>query len=127
MRALDAARERAYSFTQAASQPQPAPPPSGAARPPRPLFWPLDGRDVASPSPPPERPSRAQGAPDLDATAVAGDVERAMWGSPTPFYPSPLPLPLVQEMNSLEARSKVFGGAKKVTARLPRRRTLAGR
>ncbi|KAH9891108.1 hypothetical protein C8Q73DRAFT_702907 [Cubamyces lactineus] len=93
---------------------------------PRGPYWSFDPRDSASPSPPLER-AGAQCARGGDEAAELGPP---MWGSPTPFYPSPLPLPLVSasgaEMSSLEARSRAFGTARKV-ARVPRRRTLAGR
>ncbi|KAL7285830.1 hypothetical protein ACG7TL_000939 [Trametes sanguinea] len=137
VRALEAARERAQSQTAqppASSQPQPQPQSQAPARPPRrpqSRFWPFDYRDLVSPSPPLERERdldrngrAAQCGPD---GAGAGEAERPMWGSPTPFYPSVLPLPLVQEMSALEARSRAFGGAAKQVARMPRRRTLAGR
>ncbi|KAI9059606.1 hypothetical protein FKP32DRAFT_1760902 [Trametes sanguinea] len=135
VRALEAARERAQSqITQSQpSQPLASSESASPARPPRrpqSRFWPFDYRDLVSPSPPPERErdldrngrplQQAQCGPD-------GTLERPMWGSPTPFYPSVLPLPLVQEVSTLEARSRAFGGAAKQIARMPRRRTLAGR
>ncbi|RPD81586.1 hypothetical protein L226DRAFT_527856 [Lentinus tigrinus ALCF2SS1-7] len=76
---------------------------------------------VSSPSPPLER-ARRDGT---EGGAQAGaDLERPMWGSPTPFYPSPLPLPLAQDVGSLEARSRAFA-APKMLARVPRRRGVA--
>ncbi|KAJ8488708.1 hypothetical protein ONZ51_g3400 [Trametes cubensis] len=95
-------------------------------------YWSFDPRDDVSPSPPPERAGRRGGAQCARGGGEAAELGPPMWGSPTPFYPSPLPLPLVSasgsggEMSSLEARSRAFGAAKKV-ARVPRRRTLAGR
>ncbi|KAI0325609.1 hypothetical protein GY45DRAFT_1356627 [Cubamyces sp. BRFM 1775] len=101
---------------------------------PRAPYWSFDPRDDVSPSPPLERAGRGarEGAQCARARGEAAELGRPMWGSPTPFYPSPLPLPLVSasgsgaEMSSLEARSRAFGAAKRV-ARVPRRGTLAGR
>ncbi|KAI0367525.1 hypothetical protein BV20DRAFT_1054803 [Pilatotrama ljubarskyi] len=129
MRALDAARERAQSQQQQPqSQSQQAQPP----RRPPPSFW-ADYVHLSSPSPPLERSSdrgarggTSTGARAQDKRADGASPEQPMWGSPTPFHPSPLPLPLVQDVNSLQARSRVFESEKKV-ARMPRRRALAGR
>ncbi|KAL1952304.1 hypothetical protein VTO73DRAFT_1453 [Trametes versicolor] len=102
MRALDAARDRAQS-----SQPLM-----------RSSFWPPDYADGDLPSPPLDR-SMAAGAGD-------GDLEQPVWGSPTPFHPSPLPLPRVENVSSLQVRSRAYGGAK--VARMSRRRApVAGR
>ncbi len=104
MRALDAARERAQSQHPLTSA----------------SFWPPDYADAygSPPSPTLER-SSAAGAGD-------GDLEQPVWGSPTPFYPSPLPLPRVENVSSLQARSRAYGGAK--VARMSRRRApVAGR
>ncbi|KAI0651448.1 hypothetical protein C8Q79DRAFT_933331 [Trametes meyenii] len=114
MRALDAARERAQSEPQTRAE----------ALPPR-SQWPFNYEDISSPSPPLERSMRAAAAARGQCAARAS-LEQPVWGSPTPFRPSLLPLPLVEDVNSLQARSRVFGGAKKV-ARMPRRRSLAGR
>ncbi|KAI0638979.1 hypothetical protein C8Q77DRAFT_21377 [Trametes polyzona] len=86
-------------------------------------FWTFN-YPLASPSL--ERPS-ATAADDLEQRERQQQQQQpVMWGSPTPFYPSPLPLPRVEEVSSLQARSRTFAGAKKV-GRLPRRRALAGR
>lgn len=77
---------------------------------------------VPSPSPPLDRPRH-----DMNASRTAPGYQRTAdleWGSRTPFRPSPLPLPLVEDVTSLEARSRVFGGAKKYV-RMPRRKVLA--
>ncbi|KAI0762588.1 hypothetical protein C8Q74DRAFT_1371604 [Fomes fomentarius] len=80
---------------------------------------------VPSPSPPLDRPRHDMNASGTaPANQHAADLERPTWGSPTPFRPSPLPLPLVEDVTSLEARSRVFGGAKKYV-RMPRRKVLA--
>ncbi|KAI0358953.1 hypothetical protein OH77DRAFT_1420455 [Trametes cingulata] len=124
MRALDAARERAQSQQQSQSQSQSQ---SQAPRRPPPPFW-ADYVDLTSPSPPLERSRdrRTRAGAQEQCAASAANLEQPMWGSPIPFHPSPLPLPLVQDVNSLQARSRVFGSEKKV-ARMPRRRALAGR
>ncbi len=74
---------------------------------------------VSSPSPPPERARRHR-----TVEARGANLEQPMWGSPTPFYPSPLPLPLVQDVGSLAVRSQAFA-VPKVLARIPRRRGIA--
>ncbi|KAI0771004.1 hypothetical protein BD413DRAFT_554475 [Trametes elegans] len=108
MRALDAAWERALPGPPAQA---PAPSRSQRQQVRPPFVWPFD----PSPSPPLERSS-------------AAEPETQMWGSPVPFCPSLLPLPRVEDVDDLQARSRAFGGAKKV-ARMPRRRStsLAGR
>ena len=79
------------------------------------------GTILSSPSPPLERARRDR--PE-GGTREDGALEQPMWGSPTPFYPSPLPLPLVQDVGSLEVRSRAFA-APKMHARIPRRRGVA--
>ncbi|KAH9927477.1 uncharacterized protein BXZ73DRAFT_78517 [Epithele typhae] len=77
---------------------------------------------------PPSPPASGLGADDRRRTPPAErEPERAMWGSPVPFHPSPLPLPRVEDIGGLEARSRAFSGPKTV-ARLPRKRgfTQAG-
>ncbi|TFK93003.1 hypothetical protein K466DRAFT_581328 [Polyporus arcularius HHB13444] len=74
---------------------------------------------VSSPSSPPERARRHR-----TVEARGANLEQPMWGSPTPFYPSPLPLPLVQHVGSLAVRSQAFA-VPKVLARIPRRRGIA--
>ncbi|KAI0719130.1 hypothetical protein C8T65DRAFT_636879 [Cerioporus squamosus] len=74
---------------------------------------------VSSASPPPERARR-----DRTADVRGAKLEQPMWGSPTPFNPSPLPLPLVEDIGSLEVRSQAFA-APKMLARIPRRRGIA--
>ena len=50
--------------------------------------------------------------------------EAERWGSPMPFYPSALPLPLVEDVGSLQARSRVFGSAEKIAC-MPRKRAVS--
>ncbi|KAM5531511.1 hypothetical protein V8D89_014836 [Ganoderma adspersum] len=83
-----------------------------------------------SPTPPLERSRRERngrdGAPRARAHhhAQGSETERPMWGSPTPFYPSALPLPLVEDVGSLQARSRVFGSAEKIAC-MPRKRAVS--
>ncbi|PIL30893.1 hypothetical protein GSI_07062 [Ganoderma sinense ZZ0214-1] len=83
-----------------------------------------------APTPPLERSRRERngrdGAPRVRAhhQAPGSETERPMWGSPTPFYPSALPLPLVEDVGNLQARIRVFGGAEKI-ARMPRKRAVS--
>ena len=78
-----------------------------------------------TPSPSPGHIGSRSARRAREACAAGADLERPMWGSPTPFHPSPLPLPRVADVDSLEARSRAFVGATKVVARLPRRRGVA--
>ena len=83
-----------------------------------------------APTPPLERSRRERngrdGAPRARGHhhAPGSETERPMWGSPTPFYPSALPLPLVEDVGSLQARSRVFGSTEKM-ARMPRKRAVS--
>ena len=86
-----------------------------------------------SPTPPLERSRRERNGRDGAARARAHhhqahaqglETERPMWGSPTPFYPSALPLPLVEDVGSLQARSRVFGSAEKIAC-MPRKRAVS--
>ncbi|TBU58808.1 hypothetical protein BD310DRAFT_958607 [Dichomitus squalens] len=67
----------------------------------------------------------ARAARDLASATSNSRAERPTWGSPVPFFPSALPLPLVEEVGSLQVRSRVFSSAKKDLARMPRRRLAA--
>ena len=87
-------------------------------------------RQADSPTPPLERSRRERngrdGAPRVQRhqRTEGSETERPMWGSPTPFYPSALPLPLVEDVGSLQARSRVFGSTEKI-ARMPRKRAVS--
>ena len=85
-----------------------------ARRAPEPPSPPLDPRLGPAHRAAADRPRRARATP----------AERPVWGSPAPFLPSPLPLPRVEDVTSLEARRRAFVGAK-VVARMPRPRGTA--
>lgn len=67
---------------------------------------------------------QGQGQGHGQGQGSGAETERPMWGSRTPFYPSALPLPLVEDVGSLQARSCVFGSAEKI-ARMPRKRAVS--
>ncbi|KAI1797497.1 hypothetical protein LXA43DRAFT_1176841 [Ganoderma leucocontextum] len=80
-----------------------------------------------SPTPPLERSRRDRNGRDAAPRTrnhQRSETERPMWGSPTPFYPSALPLPLVEDVGCLQARSRVFSGAEKMS-RMPRKRAVS--
>ncbi|KAI0757400.1 hypothetical protein C8Q80DRAFT_1133446 [Daedaleopsis nitida] len=80
----------------------------------------------SAPSAAPERSShhRTRAAARTQGKGAEAVKAQPMWGSPKPFHPSPLPLPAVDDVSSLQARSLAFVGAKKF-AHQPRRRVLA--